>query len=39
LWETTSGRINELKEYGDKNIVYAGFVPDIEMYFKGADLF
>jgi len=31
--------LNELKEYENKNIVYAGFVPDIEMYFKGADLF
>jgi glycosyltransferase involved in cell wall biosynthesis len=31
--------LNELKEYSDKNIIYAGFVPDIEMYFKGADLF
>ena len=31
--------LNELKDYGDKNIIYAGFVDDIEMYFKGADLF
>jgi glycosyltransferase involved in cell wall biosynthesis len=31
--------LNELKEYADKNIIYAGFVEDIEMYFKGADLF
>lgn len=31
--------LNELKEYSDKNIIYAGFVDDIEMYFKGADLF
>jgi glycosyltransferase involved in cell wall biosynthesis len=31
--------LNELKEYADKNIVYAGFVKDIEMYFKAADLF
>jgi glycosyltransferase involved in cell wall biosynthesis len=30
---------NELKEYADKNIIYAGFVDDIEMYFKAADLF
>ena len=30
---------NELKEYADKNVIYAGFVQDIEMYFKGADLF
>jgi glycosyltransferase involved in cell wall biosynthesis len=31
--------LNELKEYADYNIIYAGFVDDIEMYFKGADLF
>ena len=31
--------LNELRHYADKNIVYAGFVEDIEMYFKGADLF
>lgn len=31
--------LNELKSYADKNIVYAGFVEDIEMYFKGVDLF
>jgi len=31
--------LNELKEYSNKNIIYAGFVQDIEMYFKGADLF
>jgi glycosyltransferase involved in cell wall biosynthesis len=31
--------LNELREYADKNIIYAGFVPDIEMYFKAADLF
>src|SRR5262249_6651296 len=31
--------LNELKEYADRNIIYAGFVDDIEMYFKGADLF
>jgi glycosyltransferase involved in cell wall biosynthesis len=31
--------LKELKEYADKNIIYAGFVDDIEMYFKGADLF
>jgi len=28
-----------LKDYADKNIIYAGFVDDIETYFKGADLF
>ena len=31
--------LNELKGYANKNIIYAGFVHDIEMYFKGADLF
>ena len=31
--------LNELKGYADENIIYAGFVEDIEMYFKGADLF
>ena len=31
--------MNELKEYADKNIIYAGFVDDIEMYFKAADIF
>jgi hypothetical protein len=31
--------LNELKEYAGKNIIYAGYVDDIEMYFKGADLF
>jgi len=31
--------LNELREYADKNIIYAGFVEDIEMYFKAADLF
>jgi glycosyltransferase involved in cell wall biosynthesis len=31
--------LNELKKYADKNIVYAGFVQDIETYFKGSDLF
>jgi len=31
--------LNELKEYAGKNIIYAGFVSDIEMYFKGSDLF
>jgi len=31
--------LNELKDYADKNILYAGFVDDIESYFKGADLF
>jgi polysaccharide biosynthesis protein PslH len=31
--------MNGLKEYADKNVIYAGFVDDIETYFKGADLF
>lgn len=31
--------LNELRDYVDKNIIYAGFVDDIDMYFKGADLF
>ena len=30
---------NELKEYADKNVIYAGFVEDISMYFKAADIF
>ena len=31
--------LNELKEYANSNIVYAGFVDDVEMYFKAADVF
>ena len=31
--------LNNLNEYADKNIIYAGFVDDIEMYFKAADIF
>ena len=31
--------LNELKEYKNKNIIYAGFVDDIETYSKGVDLF
>jgi polysaccharide biosynthesis protein PslH len=31
--------MNSLKEYADKNIIFAGFVPDIETYFKAADIF
>lgn len=30
---------NELKDYEAKNIIYAGFVDDISLYFKGADIF
>ncbi|HUQ66158.1 MAG TPA: glycosyltransferase family 4 protein [Flavitalea sp.] len=33
------GVFNELKDYTDKNIIYAGFVDDISMYFKAADIF
>ena len=31
--------INELKDYSDQNIIYAGFVDDISIYFKGVDVF
>lgn len=31
--------LNELKEWKDRNVIFAGFVDDIEMYFKAADLF
>ena len=30
---------NELKNYKSQNIIYAGFVDDINMFFKGADTF
>lgn len=30
---------HDLKDYLDKNVIYAGFVEDVELYFKGADLF
>jgi glycosyltransferase involved in cell wall biosynthesis len=30
---------NELKHYKDKNVIYAGFVDDISIHFKAADLF
>ena len=30
---------NELKEQSGKNIIYAGFVDDIDLFFKGADIF
>ncbi len=30
---------DELKSYRDKNIIYAGFVDDISVYFKAADIF
>ena len=28
-----------LRDYAGKNVIYAGFVDDIETYFKGADIF
>jgi glycosyltransferase involved in cell wall biosynthesis len=31
--------MNDLKEYTGQNIIYAGFVEDITLYFKGADIF
>ncbi|MEP7278424.1 MAG: glycosyltransferase [Bacteroidota bacterium] len=31
--------MDELKAYADKNIIYAGFVNDISLYFKGTDIF
>jgi glycosyltransferase involved in cell wall biosynthesis len=31
--------MNELKAYADKHIIYAGFVDDISIYFKGVDVF
>lgn len=31
--------MNELKGYSDKNIIYAGFAPAIEVYYKAADVF
>jgi len=31
--------MNELKVYEDKNIIYAGFVDDISIYFKGVNAF
>ena len=30
---------NDLREYADKNVIYAGFVDDISLYFKAADVF
>ena len=29
----------ELADHKEKNIIYAGFVPDINVYFKGSDIF
>ena len=31
--------MNELKQYANANIIYAGFVDDISLYFKGVDVF
>jgi glycosyltransferase involved in cell wall biosynthesis len=31
--------MNGLQEYSGKNVIYTGFVDDIEPYFKGADIF
>lgn len=31
--------MNELKQYSASNIIYAGFVDDITIYFKGANVF
>jgi len=31
--------LRNLRDYQDKNVIYAGFVDDIETYFKGVDLF
>ena len=31
--------LNDLKAYAGNNIVYAGFVDDIDIYFKAADIF
>ena len=31
--------MQELKEYAHQNIIYAGFVDDIDVYFKGSDSF
>ena len=33
------GELHSLEGYVDKNVFYAGFVNDIESYFKGVDLF
>ena len=32
-------KYDDLKNYASKNIIYAGFVDDINIYFKGADIF
>jgi glycosyltransferase involved in cell wall biosynthesis len=30
---------NELRDYADQHVIYAGFVDDISLYFKAADIF
>ena len=32
-------QMNELKDYHDSNIIYCGFVEDIDLYFKWCDIF
>ena len=32
-------QLDNLRAFGDRNIMYAGFVDDIETYFKAADIF
>ncbi|MDQ6843528.1 MAG: glycosyltransferase family 4 protein [Bacteroidota bacterium] len=32
-------KMNELKEYAERDVIYAGFVEDISLYFKAADIF
>lgn len=33
------GSYDDLRNYRERNIIYAGFVEDINVYFKGADVF
>ena len=33
------GEMNELKNYAGQHIIYAGFVDDISVYFRGVDVF
>ena len=33
------GEMNDLRQYTEANIIYAGFVDDINLYFKGTDVF
>ena len=33
------GEMDDLKTFSDKNIVYAGFIKDIDTYYKAADIF